>query len=50
MPDAQHADSRPLLKNSAMMRNEGLNWVAVKEVNLSYCIGETILITIYIYP
>ena len=23
------------------------NWVAVKELKLSYCIGETLLITIY---
>ena len=26
------------------------NWVAVKELNLSYYIGETLLFTIYIYP
>ena len=27
-----------------------LVWVAVKELNLSYYIGETLLTTIYIYP
>ena len=27
----------------------GLGWVAVKGLNLSYYIGETLLFTIYIY-
>ena len=26
------------------------NWVAVKELKVSYYIGETLLFTIYIYP
>ena len=30
-------------------RPRNLNWVAVKELNLSYYIGETILVTIYTY-
>ena len=30
-----------------MEHREGLSWVAVKELNLSYYIGETLLFTIY---
>ena len=31
------------------LRAWGLGWVAVKELKLSYYIGETLLFTIYIY-
>ena len=31
-------------------RRNSLTWVAVKELKLSYYIGETLLFTIYIYP
>ena len=37
----------PLRKRMTHER-EGLNWVAVKELKLSYYIGETLLFTIYI--
>ena len=41
----QHMDTAAKELDAAMV----FKWVAVKELKLSYYIGETLLITIYIY-
>ena len=38
-----------MLYNLAASEASGFDWVAVKELKLSYYIGETLLFTIYIY-
>ena len=38
-----------MLEASVTFMRLAKNWVAVKELDLSYCIGETLLFTTYIY-
>ena len=39
----------PSFERALLYLHSALIWVAVKELNFSYYMGETILITIYIY-
>ena len=43
-------ESHVAVSRGVVLSNIMLIWVAVKELNLSYYIGGTILINIYIYP